>query len=364
MRVLIDAHMLGEQEGGNETYIAGLLQGFEQLGTVPDLQISACFGSHYAPPAYSHIKKHFLRDVGAIRRILEDLPKLCRGEDVDILHVTYNAPLIQPCPVVVSVHDVIFRRYPAYFSPRVRFLLNTMLPLSMRRAKVILTLSEASKRDIIHYYPFTSNKVIVIGLAAGAVATVPPDMIMAQPYIEPGPYILAVGNVQPRKNIGRLIEAYLLARQRGMSGVRLLIVGRSQWQGSAIQRLATESPYFNDITFTGYLPDAVVGALYRRCSVFAYPSLYEGFGLPVLEAMACGAPTITSNCSSLPEVAGDAAILVDPLSVEQIASALGQVVANEPLQKVLRERGLQRAAGFSWEATARKTTQAYAQALT
>jgi glycosyltransferase involved in cell wall biosynthesis len=142
-----------------------------------------------------------------------------------------------------------------------------------------------------------------------------------------------------------------------------LIVGRSAWQHSEIQRIAANSPYSQDIVFTGYLPDAVVAALYRACTVFIYPSLYEGFGLPVLEAMACGAPVITSNCSSLPEVAGDAALFVDSYDVEQISRAIEQVLNDVSLRSDLRVRGLRRAACFSWEQTAVKTLEAYKWAL-
>jgi glycosyltransferase involved in cell wall biosynthesis len=362
-RVLIDAHMLGDQEGGNETYIAGLLQGFESLGQLSDAKIIALYNQHYKPLPYTHIGMRRFSGSGALKRLLCELPAVSRREDADLLHVTYNAPLRQPCPVVVSVHDVIFRRYPGYFSPRVRLLLNTILPLSMRRARAVFTLSEASRRDIAHYYPFTRDKIHVVGLAAGPLVHAQPDDQGAQRYTRGRPFLLAVGNVQPRKNIGRLIKAYLRARQNGMQAVRLLVVGRSQWQGSAIQQLAAASPYHDDIVFTGYLQDQVVAALYRQCLAFIYPSLYEGFGLPVLEAMACGAPTVTSNSSSLPEVAGDAAILVDPTSAEAITSAIEQLVADGSLRDKLRDRGLRQAARFSWEQTARQTLEVYQQVL-
>lgn len=362
MRILLDAHMLGAQEGGNETYIAGLLQGFEDLAA-HNAQITALYSPHYQPLPYRHTAARHFGGTGALGRLLRELPTVCRREQADLLHVTYNAPLYQPCPVIVSVHDVIYRRYPAYFSPRVRLLLNTLLPFSMRRARAILTLSEASRRDIVHYYPFTRDKIHVVGLAAGPVVRALPDEEAVAAYTVPGPFILAVGTVQPRKNIARLVEAYIIARQRGLAGVRLVVVGRSQWQGSAIQRAAIESPFAQDIVFTGYLDDRAVAALYRRCLLFAYPSLYEGFGLPVLEAMACGAPTITSDCSSLPEVAGEAALLIDPTSVAALVSSIERLVADPTLRMELRERGLRRVAGFSWEQTARQTLDVYHQAV-
>lgn len=362
MKVLLDAHMLGDQEGGNETYVAGLIAGFEALGPDAGVAVTALYSADYRPTGTAHVAAAHLRRGGAVARLLRELPAARRATGANLVHVTYNAPLFDRCPVVVSVHDVLYRRYPAYFSPRVRLLLNTILPLSIRRARVVLTLSEASRREIEHYYPFARDKIAVVGLAAGPVASVAPDEAGAAAYSGAGPFILAVGTVQPRKNITRLIEAYLLARQRGMGGTRLIIVGRSRWQGTEIQRLAAESPYRDDIVFPGYVSDAVVAALYRRCVAFAYPSLAEGFGLPVLEAMACGAPVITSDRSSLPEVAGDAALLVDPTSVQDLSIALERTVRDAALRADLRDRGLRRAAQFSWEQVARETLAVYRQA--
>lgn len=362
MKVLIDAHMLGEQEGGNETYIAGLLAGFEALGASADVAVTALLSPTFPAPGTRHVGTARLRG-GAPRRMLHGLPAACRATGADLLHVTYNAPPFGACPTVVSVHDVLYRRFPAYFSPRVRLLLNTLLPLSMLRARAVLTLSEASRREIEHFYPFVRERIAVIGLAPGPVAQTPPDETGAAQYLAGSPFVLAVGTVQPRKNIARLIEAYIEVRRRGVEGVRLLIVGRSRWQGSAIQRLAQESPCRDEIVFTGYLSDAIVAALYRRCAAFVYPSLAEGFGLPVLEAMACGAPVITSDRSALPEVAGDAALLVDPTSVPALSAALERVLRDEGLQAQLRANSARRAAQFSWRRVAEETLGVYRQAV-
>ena len=190
-----------------------------------------------------------------------------------------------------------------------------------------------------------------------------PNMASVQKYSNGNKFILAVGNVQPRKNLVRLVQAYILLRERQAINAKLIIVGRSQWHGSEIQRIATNNAYSNDIIFTGYLEDSSVAALLMNCSVFVYPSLYEGFGLPVLEAMSLGAPVITSNSSSLPEVAGEAARLIDPTSVEEIADAIVQVLNDDEFSDRLRKRGLQRAAQFTWAKTAQATLSTYQQAL-
>jgi len=365
MHIVIDAHMLGEQEGGNETYMAGLLEGLElTLSPISQTKITALYNPRYKPPENRiRVRSAVLHNRGSIYRLLWEIPSICRYLKADLLHVTYNAPLFSACPFVVTVHDVIFRIYPEYFTPRVRMLLTTLVPFSMWRATFILTDSEASKQDIVRYYPFVQNKIVVTPGAAGPVATTQPDYLKAEKYTQDRKFILSVGSVQPRKNILRLIQAYILLRQREATNARLIIVGRSGWQGSQIQKLALNSPYADDIIFTGYLDDAVLAALYRKCAVFVYPSLYEGFGLPVLEAMACGAPVITSNLSSLPEIAGDAALFVDPYSVAQISAAINQVLSNDALREELIFRGLRRASRYSWERTVQETLAVYERAV-
>ena len=241
--------------------------------------------------------------------------------------------------------------------------MSTLLPVSMRRAGLILTISEASRRDIVHYYPSVGHKIKVIPLAAGPVVEARPAAAAIERYTAGADFILAVGTVQPRKNISRLVQAYISLRRRNVTKARLIIVGRDDWQHSEIHSLAVASPSADDIVFAGYLADELVAALYQTCAVFVYPSLYEGFGLPVLEAMACGAPVITSNVSSLPEIAGEAAILVDPQSVEQISAALESVLGNQELQEDLRRRGREQAKTYSWDQTARTTVAAYEQML-
>ncbi len=366
MKTVLDAHMLGEHEGGNETYVAGLLQGFASTPLCNEVAITPVYNTVYQPEQDAESRLHGMRlkHRGNIQRLGVELPRICRRVGASVVHVTYNAPFFSPCPSVVTVHDVIFRRYPHYFSPRVRLLLRTLMPWSMHKAAVILTGSEDARHEIVHYYPFVRDKIMVTLDAAGTLVKAVPDPQAVQQHVGQGSFILAVGTVQPRKNIVRLIQAYIRLRDRGETTAKLVIVGRAQWQHSEIHRLAANSMYTNDILFPGYLPDATVAALYNGCAVFVYPSLYEGFGLPVLEAMTCGAPVITSKTSSLPEVAGSAAILIDPFSVEEIASAIASVVNNASIREDLRVRGRQQAARFSWERTAEATYEAYKWAVT
>ena len=364
MNIVVDAHMLGEAEGGNETYVAGLLRGLAPVAPAWGALVTALIGpsgDRHLDPLLP-IQRYPVGRRGDAWRVFAEVPRACRRLKADVVHMTYNAAPWLPCPLVLSVHDVLFRRYPEYFTPPVRFLLSTVLPMSMRRASVVLTISEASRRDIAHFYPFTRNKITVVSLAAGPVAEVEPDLQSSFRYGQRRPFVLAVGGIQPRKNLRRLIEAYLLLRRQGATDAGLVLVGRAEWQSKSIQDLAGRSEYAKDVCLTGYVDAATLAGLYRQCAVFAYPSLGEGFGLPVLEAMACGAPVITSNVSSLPEVAGEAALLVDPLSVDQIAGGIDRVLHDPTLREDLRRQGARQAARFSWEKTALGTLAAYRMA--
>jgi glycosyltransferase involved in cell wall biosynthesis len=365
MKIAIDAHMLGDQEGGNETYVTGILKGFEQLSLGKQAEITALYNPNYKILAADKSKILTSRYTthNNFHRLFVETAYICRNLQIDLLHATYNVSPFIRLPYVVTVHDVIFRLYPQYFSPRVRLLLTTLMPVSMWRARIVITVSETSKRDIIQFYPFTRNKIVVTHEAGGPIVNVQGEPTVVDKYTQGKEFILTVGTVQPRKNIARLVQAYIILRQLQITTARLVIVGRSQWQGSEIQQIAAGSMYSHDIIFTGYLDDAAVAALYQACAVFIYPSLYEGFGLPLLEAMSFGAPVITSNTSSLPEVAGDAALLIDPLSIEQITDALKRILTDPNLSENLRMCGRKRASQFTWQRTALETLEAYKLAL-
>jgi glycosyltransferase involved in cell wall biosynthesis len=175
-----------------------------------------------------------------------------------------------------------------------------------------------------------------------------------------GRYVLAVGNKQPRKNLSRLVRAFSSIALE-MPDVTLVIVGQSGWQGSDVEQTVKSLGLNTRVRFTGFVPETDLPALYSGADVFCYPSLYEGFGLPPLEAMACGAPTITSNTSSLPEVVGDAALTVDPMSIEEMAGALRSLLADSTKREEYGRRALRQAALFSWDKTARLTRDAYDQ---
>ncbi len=362
VRVIIDAHMLGSGETGNETYVANLLP---NLAESSDDRYAVAVTTDTRLPAdlkIAGIQVLPLRPPGDLARLLFSLPALCRRWHADVLHVPYVGPLVLPCRLVVSLHDVSFKRYPKFFSPRDRILFATLLPLTLRRASAVITLSEHARQEVLGHYPYLDGRVHVIYLAPAAEFR-PIDeakllSTVRTRYGIKGEFILAVGNLQPRKNLLRLVHAFSSIRRK-TELVQLVIVGKAQWQASQLFAEVKRLELEQDVIFTGYAPTEDLVQLYNGARVFVYPSIYEGFGLPVLEAMACGTPVVASNASSMPEVAADAALLVDPFDEQDIAQAIHHVMTNEDLARSLAEKGTKQAKRFSWRKTALETAALY-----
>lgn len=237
------------------------------------------------------------------------------------------------------------------------------LPAILERADRIITISEASKLDIIRHYRVSEKKISVTLLAADEkFRPVPAGAASSSIESIPGPYILNVGTLEPRKNLAGLLRAFADARSKGMPHT-LVVCGAPGWGRSPLAGLMRELALDNAVVFTGFVEDADLTHLYAGADFFVYPSLYEGFGLPVLEAMACGTPVITSNVSSLPEVAGDAALLVDPRSMKELSGAMLKLTGDANLRTAMRDRGIIQAARFSWERTAQETWELYENML-
>ncbi len=413
MHIAIDAHMVGERETGNETYIVNLARGLLRLtgrdpkgfswdalgrpnatqelpstqraqqrrfGDMPRFFFLATHPErlHAALPELrpsANAQAASLRPANALLRIPFGLPWAAWRGSFDLLHVTYNAPPLSPCPTVVTVHDISFEHYPEFFSPRDLLILKTLVPLSARRAAHVLTVSQHAKREIIERYNLPPDKITVTYEAAGEQFQPVADpaslqAVRAKYGIPDGPFVLALGNLQPRKNIGRLVEAFAMVARKVISQrndfsqsdviSKLVIAGKAQWRESEVYTAVQQAGLEGRVVFPGYVDDADLPALYSAAAVFVYPSLYEGFGLPPLEAMACGAPVISSNAASLPEVVGDAALLIDPTDTAALAQALYDGLTQPDLQADLRQRGLRRAAQFSWERCAAETLAVYA----
>ena len=374
MKVAIDAHMVGEQETGNETYTLNLARALSALPAEArgDSEILLYtpyperLRSRLTPEATVTIRR--IRPAAASLRIPIGMPLAAACDRLNLLHVTYIAPPLGACSHVVSVHDISYEFYPAYFSPRDRLMLRALVPFSLRRAARVITISEYSRREIITRYQLPPERVSVTYLAAAEdyrpVRERSTLAALRARYGLAEHYVLALGNLQPRKNLARLVDAYVELRRAGqLAGVQLVLAGKAQWRESELFTAVRQSGLEGDILFPGYVADADLPALYSGALAFVYPSLYEGFGLPPLEAMACGTPVICSNAASLPEVVGAAALTVDPSCVEELAAALVAVADQPALRAELREKGLRRAAGFSWRRCAEETLAVYREAV-
>jgi glycosyltransferase involved in cell wall biosynthesis len=235
--------------------------------------------------------------------------------------------------------------------------------LAARRARRVLTVSTASKQDILHYLGVPADKVEVIYNALDSRLASPPTedqiAIVRERFQLTSPFILYAGNIKPHKNVDRLIEAYSILRRRGRTEPQLLIIGDEISKYPNLRRLVHRFQLHRHVRFFGFVPEATLAALYRLASVFVFPSLYEGFGLPPLEAMAAGTPVVTSNVSSLPEVVGDAAVLIDPMDAGAIADAIARVLDDASLRDELIRRGRDRVTAFSWERSIARVREVY-----
>ncbi len=269
-------------------------------------------------------------------------------------------PIIHP-PTVVTIHDVGYRVFPDTHTTRRRLELELTTQWSVRAARHVLTVSQATKRDLVSWYGVDPERITVTHLGLSEVFKPPTDQylikdVQARYGLQERSYLIYVGTVQPRKNLTRVIEALAITLAAGYE-VDLVIAGKRGWLSTPIEQRAQELGITHRIHFIGYVPEQELPALLAGALCFVFPSLYEGFGMPVIEAMACGTPVITSTSSALPEVAGDAALLVDPLDTDAIAAAIMQMIDNATLRETLRQRGLDRARLFTWEACAKKTLE-------
>jgi glycosyltransferase involved in cell wall biosynthesis len=293
------------------------------------------------------------------------LPAKLLAEHVSLFHEPhYVLPPLVPCRAVVTIHDCIHLMFPQYLPNRMAYAYaRGSLWAAARRAERILTVSETSKADILRYCDVPADRIIVIYNAMDDRFATPPGdeavQRVRERYQLDGPFALYVGNIKPHKNLERLIDAFDLVRRGGFERLELLIIGDQISKYPRLRRAVDKHKLHKHVRFLGFVPDDTLAALYRLATVFVFPSLYEGFGLPPLEAMASGTPVVTSNRSSLPEVVGDAAVLVDPYSAVSIAEGIQRVLSDASLRRTLSEKGLARARQFSWESSVQRIHDVY-----
>jgi glycosyltransferase involved in cell wall biosynthesis len=284
----------------------------------------------------------------------------------ELFHATEHLlPPLHDVPSVLTVHDMIFKLFPEHQKPLNYWYLNATMPLYCRRASAIITVSESSKRDIVAHYGLDPSRVTVIYEAASSefvpMSQAAIDRVRHQ-YGLPSSFLIHVGVIEPRKNLTRLVEALQLLRDGGMR-IPLVVAGGKGWLYEGFFRRLEELDVGDSVQLTGYVPSTDLPALYSAATLAVMPSVYEGAGLPVLEAMACGVPVSCSNTSSLPEMGGTGARYFDPYDAQAIAEAIRAVWSDVGLRTEMSQKGLDQAAKFSWERAAEETWAVYNRVL-
>jgi glycosyltransferase involved in cell wall biosynthesis len=367
MKIGIDAHALGTKSAGNESYYLQLLRALAyhpSNGNRYVIYFSHPDSERYIPACEQfHAKR--IWPANPYFRIPVAFPIECRREKLDVFHAQYVVPPFCSSRIVTTIADILFERYPELYSPSERMKFRALFPWSARHSDHIITVSQSSKKDIVEQYHINPQRVTVV-YEAPRLEFRPMNPhgcreVLARDYDIRSPFILYVGRINARKNLERLVEAFSVLSGKGFSH-QLVIVGKQDWLASRVLEKVHSLSLESQVRFLGYVPNDHLPVFYNAAEVFAYPSICEGFGIPLVEAMACGIPVVTSYGSSLEEVASDAAVLADPYSVSSIASSLEKVLSDPALAAGLRERGLRRAGEFSEARKAGDTISVYHQA--
>ena len=355
----------GYRNAGVSQYILALLRSLP--AACPDYHLTAYVGAGVSDSfAGWRVRRAALPGDRPPLRILWEQgfqPGALASRHVDLLHAPVNVgPVLRPCRMVVTVHDLAFLRYPETFRPLHRLYQKTMARWTARHADAVIAVSESTRTDCIRFFGVSPARVVTVPNGVEAdFCPLPRERVEAFRAKRglPERFLLSVATMEPRKNLPRLLEA--LARVP--AAPPLYIVGGRGWYHNTVDEAVARLGLEGRVHLAGYVPHTELPLWYNAASWLVYPSLYEGFGFPALEALACGTPSIVSSASSLPEVVGDAALLVDPLDVQALAEALRQTLDERDLELTLREAGPQRAALFPWSRTAKETAAVYRAVL-
>jgi len=344
--VVLDADVLGRRRTGDESYVSALLAELARL----DHGLRFAAVTRHPEIVPEGVEPVLLDGGSQVVRMSLRFPRLLRRLGPRLAHFQHVVPPGCPCPAVVTIHDLSFERHPELMSRRDRFVFRTMVPRSVRRAARVLAVSEQTKRDVVEYYGLPDQKIVVTPNGVDPLFSPEGDRA------EGAPYALFVGTLQPRKDPLAALEALALVP----GDLRLVMVGPDKGSGAEARRRASRLGLNGRVEFVGHVEKQELAELYRGAQCLVFPSRYEGFGLPVVEAMASGTPVVAAASGSVPEIAGDAAVLVDPSDPVALAGGIERALAD---RKRLVDAGLERAKRYSWAETARRTLAVYRELL-
>lgn len=364
MVVGIDAHMIGDHSGGNESYYSNIIKNM----TIPAGDRYILFVKRGTDMS-SYSDKFSIVEFeseGAFKRNFIELPKLCKKYKLDVLHTQYFIPFNRPCPVVCTIHDICFEHYKDIFTKKEYIRQKLLIPYAAKHSQYVFTVSNHAKKDIEDHYNIDSKNVIVTYNAVNESYRImsEKELDKNELYLKFGiknDYILSVCNLQPRKNLVRLIQAYKKLKGEKGGQEQLVIVGKKAWMFNDILKEALDGA--SDIIFTDYVDSVDLVRLYNAAKLFVYPSFFEGFGIPPLEAMACGTPVVVANATSLPEVVGDAGIYFDPFNVDDIKEAIKKMLTDEKLREESVLKNPEQVRKFTWKKSSDIITECYRKAV-
>lgn len=362
MKITIDATGLSRHKTGTVTYLVEILAQWNSDRTIAHDFVVFCTIQTRHHFDDLQLDKRFLLSIVPVRKLIQMmwqqtlLPLFLLRHKVDVhWGPGFVLPLLGVCPMVVTIHDMTFDLFPESHEPIKRLYFPFMIRRAVKRANKVLVDSESTANDLDRLIPGSAEKTVVAHLAARtlSVKRVSPNLDVHSPSQEnptSGPYVLFIGTLEPRKNLYRLLQAWKQLSVDARFEYRLIVVGVKGWMVEQLEQQGNDN-----VEFVGHVPDHHLQAYLRGASCFVYPSLYEGFGLPVIEAMAAGIPVLTSNVGATREIARDAAVLVDPMSAKGIEDGLRKLLTDPNLRQQMSEAGIKRAGEFSWEVTSKLT---------
>jgi len=370
-KVGINAHLLSGEAGyrraGIHHYIAQVLRHLPVGGDNPQpIVFTRCADDLADQPGLTFVGSLWPTERRSMRIVWEQLiwPWQAWRRRLDLLHsMAFVTPVFSPCPTVVTIYDLSFLHFPDRFPRLQRWYLTSQTGRSCRRARRVITISESSRQDVHRFFGVPLAQIAVIYPGVDSMYRPLPAVEVAafrQRGQLPARFVLHVGTLQPRKNIPLLLEAFALLPD---SDVHLVLAGGKGWLFDEIFQRVQDLGLENRVRFTGYVRDEDLPLWYNAADLFVFPSVYEGFGMPVVEAMACGTPVVASSASSMPEAMGEAGLLFDPQNVAELVDRMTTVLHDSQLSAKMRQQGQEHAAKFSWEQAGRETAVLYRQAL-